>query len=439
MEIINPAIGSLQINEDDVMSHSTDIFSSVSKEVSMIDGVSIAYRPTSLTNNGPYTFIINSQGNQFLQRNSARFWIRAKITKADGTDIGDDAEIAPVCGFAGSFIDKIDVMLDNVEISGLSNVHMNLKYYIETMLSYSSSTKKTHIRASGFYLDEANKFDTASDENSGFKIRKTHSKKSIIFESMCPIHADFLQSDRLFPPGMGLSLVLSRAPDSFLIHANDQGNYKIQIIDMKIYMRHVSLTDAATLGILSQLPTTPISLPYTKTIIKKIVCNSGITSINVPSMITGSLPRSLILCLRREGIEKLYTMNPYNFKPFGMTGMFVKVNGKQYPTDPYDVDFSTPTGAMRLYRDLYDNIGIQHYDSAALVTPELFRHNAFFMAFDLTPDLCHGIHTHMRKTGNIDIEMNFNPALQSPIDIICFASYDCMLHISPKKECDVIY
>ncbi len=442
METVNPGIGVLQVTEDDLISHSTDFFSSPATEISMLSGDTLAYRPVSLSDEGPYTFIVNPQGNRVLLLNTAQILIKVKLMKSDGTSAtaADLKKVAPINSFAGSFIDKVDIQLDGNEILSLTNTHANYKHYVETLLSYGTSASSSHLQAGGFHMDSANQFDTADATNDGWKKRASLISATGEFTLVCPLHSDILHIDRQFPPGIGLSFIITRASDNFLLHATeDSVKFKIKVLGMKLFIRHLSLTDHITGRILSRMKEEPIILPFMKTIIKSFVFPSGLQNVSIPNAINGSLPKSILIFMTKENASSQITLNPYNFQHFNLSEAYTLVNGNQIPVEAYAPDFTNHTGAVREFRHFFDNIGILHNDHGNQVSLSHYKGGCFFLSFDLTPDLCYGFHKHVHQTGTVDLNLTFKTSLPHSIRVFFMSTFDAILQIASDKQCKVYY
>ena len=440
METVQQGFGALQTTEDDVISHSTDIFSLPSTEIAMLAGDTLAYRPTNLDSIGPYHFVINPQGNKVLHLNTARLWIKARVVTGDNTKLISGVGVNLVNNFIGSFCDKVEIALDGADV-GLSNNHLNYKQYVETLISYGNSARESHLQAGGWHVDEANQFEfSATNTSDGITQRTNIIKDSNEFTLMAPIHADLLHTDRQFPPGIALSVIITRASDKFLLQAKDDTvDYKLQIIEMKLFIRHITLTDSATSGMLQKIKTEPISLPFNKTIIKSITQSSSISDLTLPNVIQGSIPKSLLIYMTVDGADSKYELNPYNFQTFSLINAYIRVNGKTIPSEPYTPNFTMSHGYSREYRDFFDNIGISHDDHGNAVSMSMYKGGAFFIAFDLSPDLCNGYHKHLHRTGTIDLFMKTSKPLTKSVRVFIHATYDGLLQITPDKQCKVFY
>lgn len=450
---VDHGIGSLQETVPDLQAHASDLFTMPSQEISMVSGRTTIYRPIDKTNEGPFQFLIEPQGVEYLHLAASRLFLQLKITNADGSPIPATANVAPVNLIGNSLWQSIDIEVSGTPVSELGNMHANYKGYIESLLSYSHPAMLSHLTSSMFCMDTSGKFEdydpyieakpattTAAevvghDPNQGYQDRKITFAKSKSIQLMTPIHCDFLQSDKYLSPGVKLAIRFTRASDKFFLMSPDaNASYKIVIEDIKLHIRHVKLTDAILKQHLILYQTQPAIYLINKTVLKTFAYPAGLPSINVANMFTGVLPKTVIVFMvKATAFTGSYTTNPYNFEHFSLSSGALRVNGEQIPSEPYTPDWAANC-YTREYRDLFDNIGISHHDMGNLITPQLFSGGVFMMAFDLTPDRCNGRHYHPKQSGVINLDLKFNVALAQPINVLAFATYDAVVLIDKNYK-----
>ena len=119
------------------------------------------------------------------------------------------------------------------------------KAQIETLLSYGTAAKETHLKSSLYFKDEAGCEDenktASSSETSGYLMRKALVTESKKFNVVSQLHLDFLNCPKLLPPGCNLKLYLTRQNDEFSIMA-EKGKYKINIIDLQLSYRKIKIS-----------------------------------------------------------------------------------------------------------------------------------------------------------------------------------------------------
>jgi hypothetical protein len=427
----NHLIGSIQQTDNDVIASCTDLFSPASVEVGLIDGYTIAIRPLRNDHFGPYEFIIPTRGNDYIQPNTIRLFLALRVTKKDGTVLADAENVGPANLIASSMFKSVEFYIGGKQIAGLTNDMLHYKTYMETILSYGFDARMSHLKVSGFYKDTAKEFDKTTDANDGYKTRKGLISKSQTLQVEVPLHIDFLQTDKYFPPGLPLIIKFIRESDSFVLMSEQTSNdeYKITIEEMKLYVRYVQVAPEILETHRKQFTTQMVKYPINMTAMRTHPVSAGMSAVSIPNLFSGRLPKSVVLCfLDNENINGSITKNPYNFQHFDVNFISFKFNGKQIPSDPYTPDFSKKHFA-REYRALFDNTGILHNDIGTIVSPDYFMGGMFFVPLDFSPDLCNGRHFHPTKNGVIDLELRFQKALPSNITVLIFAVFNCVVAI----------
>ena len=113
----------------------------------------------------------------------------------------------------------------------------------------------------------------------------------------------------------------------------------------------------------------------------------------------------------------------FTFKPFNLNYAALSVGGEYFPAEGYTPDFKNKLYA-REYYSLFSNTGLHHLNAGNGITYENFADGNFFLAWDLTPDLCGGFHLHPPVLGTTELHLRFAEALSESITILAYASYD---------------
>ena len=224
MENITPhAHVALAYTENDVASHATDIFRPIAQEVSMKGTVLVAIRPTGGDNQtGPYDFKIMQRGDMYIQTSQMRLYMKMKVQKHDGTLPGDTDGVG-ICNLAGNSLFKnMEIQIGGNTIADLQNSHSNYKTYLETLLTYSREARNSHLNASCWQIDTAKylddvKYGVNTDTDKELNTQNTglvDRRKMIAtpFDICFPLHFDFFNCDRLFPPGVSYFCLSNKIP-----------------------------------------------------------------------------------------------------------------------------------------------------------------------------------------------------------------------------------
>ena len=110
---------------------------------------------------GPFTFVIEPQVDRYVQLNKAEVEMVVAVEKkvGDGKCKIHDDVVAPVNLLGAVFWDQVEVTLNGKPFSGASSSSSGLKAYIETLLSYDTDARNTHLQSQLCYLDTPGQFD----------------------------------------------------------------------------------------------------------------------------------------------------------------------------------------------------------------------------------------------------------------------------------------
>ena len=96
-----------------------DLFTIPATKTSISKGQWIEYHPISnITDSGPIEFYVSGTGDKYLDLARTQLFVKAKITKANGTA---DTQVGPVNLFLHSLFSKVDVSLNERLISPSTN------------------------------------------------------------------------------------------------------------------------------------------------------------------------------------------------------------------------------------------------------------------------------------------------------------------------------
>jgi hypothetical protein len=431
----HPGIGSLTITENDELSHMANLFKPPRKEISLISGTSLSVRPIGKDSKGPFTFCIPNYAPSYIQLSSARLWAECRIVHADGSAIKED-DFSVVNMFPSSLFSEIRVELNGHPLSELSTSNANIKNYIENVLTYGRDARESHMQTSMFVMDTANQFDTLGDANEGYTARKKFVEKSRKFDWMCPISHDFLQIDRLIPPGVEIRIELTRARDSFSIMTdNANPDYIVVFDDMKLFYRTLELTPHVMDFHSSQITKTPATYPVNRTVMKNFNIAQGLSNDDSDNLFGGAyLPKSVIVgMMTSSSYNGSYKCSSYNFQHFDCNFACLKVKGVTYPADPYTPKFGEKL-ISREFSDMFYNIGIHHENVGNLMTRALFCGGLYLQPYDLSPCLCNSFHYHEPRAGDVGISLKFGKPLEEAVTIIIMATYDGEVYLDQYRN-----
>ena len=194
-----------------------DLFSVPPTQVSLEKGLWVDHQPvSSVSNGGPITFLSPGTGD-YVDLAKTILVVRAKITKADGTDLDQGEKVGIVNNFLHSLFKQVDVFLKEKQVTQATGTYA-YRAYLETLLNYGPAAKESQLTAALFYKDTAGKMGTADptlaagNDNTNQGLRKSYefSHESGIIEMAGPLFCDVFRSERLLLSFVDLKIILNR-------------------------------------------------------------------------------------------------------------------------------------------------------------------------------------------------------------------------------------
>ena len=381
---------------------------------------------------GPFEFVFEAQNDAYLMLSNLNLYMRAKITRENGTAITAADQVAPLNGVGVTMWEHTEVSLNDFVLSGSASANTHYKSYMETILSYDRGARDTHLKTTMWEMDTAHKYEdnTIGGENVGWKNRQLRTKNSNIFDTSSPITADFLRANNHMAPGNKLSIKMYKARDGFILNTADARRYKFEILDLKLFYACVRLKES--------IPPPKIErylCPRTE--VRRFPVPQGSQTFNCTFHHGGKLPKQVVIAqVETAAVEGDYKKNPLNFQHFGLNRLNLRINGRQVPSEPLKPDFAAATPLVaREYNHIFMNTGKYRVNRSNVVTEDQFCGGATVFPFDLNPDLCNGYHLHPSKPGVGEIEVAWEEALAEPITILVHTTYD-EVYLHKKHEND---
>jgi hypothetical protein len=433
-------LGTFITDQTELTSSGLDSFSVPPVDTILKDGKTVYYYPiTGASDTGPYEFHIVKDPDHYIHLPMTRLEGELEIKNGDGTDVAA-ADLCTVCNlFPQTIFKQVECELNGTEVCDLSTPTYAYKSFIETHLTYGKSAKETHLYCSMYEKDTAGMEELTDDTNLGAKARKERTqKKKINFSNI--IHSDFFQCHKYLIPNTEIKLKFIRNSDHFSLIGEAGKTYKIKVNKLRLQIRKIRIDPGYQQTLESTLATTPALYNLTQSKIKTFNITTGTSSIDIPNIIQGNLPRSVhIGFVSNEAFNGGLTANPFKFGNQSINHFNLKVNGIPVCPTIFQPDFSIPGGAIREYRWFMDNCGIQHENETNGITYDDFTNNSCIWNFDLTPDLCNSFHLHETKTGSMDVSLGFKTAPTAPLYMIVYACYNSAIAIDVDRNVRVIH
>ena len=391
----------------------------------------IAHRPVSaLDDSGPIEFTIPGNPDQYIDLSRTRLYLKIRIIKQDGTRIGAQEKVAPVCNLVHSLFSQVDVKLKDTLVSSSFNTYP-YKSYLEDLLTTGRDAARSHKTSALWYPDsgEFNETDPqANTENYGFLTRQEFTSGSKHVELMARPHVDLFQQPKYLIPGVDMSLKFIRAPPSFYLMAD--GNFKLEILDSKLYVRRVKINPALALAHTGAMEKGQIAqYPLRRGTVTTCTIAQGSLSFHKDTLISGQMPRRVIIgFVSNAAFNGGNKANPFNFRHFGLNFLSLSRGNQNFPSQPLTPDFANSI-YLRAYDGLCSALGVSEEDRGFLINRQNYSSGFTLYAFDLTADQCEGAHSDPVTYGNLKIEVHFAAGLNRPVNLIAYCEFDSCIKI----------
>ena len=431
-------VGTFITENHELASSGLALFDQPIIDSSLLQGKFITIYPSSvLQDNGPFDFIIPSDGQDFTDLPFTRLEGCIEILNLAGATLTETDINAYVNLLPQSLFKQIEVSVNNTQIADLSTPTYAFKSYIETVLTYPKDAKETTLLLEHFNKDTIDKENIFTLLNSiSFNKRNQFAKKGKIYFSML-LHIDFFHSTKLLLPGCEIKLKFIRNSDTFSL-LGDTLQAKIKFHELKLMIRRVTVEPTIASKIEDAINKTPAIYPITQSKIKTFLIPKDVRQERISNIFRGVLPRSIIVgFVTTDAANGAINANPFKFEHFNLNHFQMYINGDPLLTEAFQPDFAN-LNFFREYRWFMDNLGWAHDKESNGVTMEEFKTNTFFLPFDLSPDLSNGATLSQLKEGSLDVLVSFNENLAQNVQMIVFATFNELLLIDKDRNVTLV-
>lgn len=395
-------------------------------------------QPMNGLNCDPYIFEFEPMSDSFLCMGSMSMCGMFSIVRADGAAVDVTDEDAAPNNFIGSTLwQSVETKINDVTINPSSAYNAGYKNYMETILSYEERADQ-FLKCNYFYEDQAGKFSNfkgsgAGDKNKGhfYRFQNMTGGAEGGTQFCAPICNDFIRSNNHLAPNHKLTLRFVRASDDFVLnHAGDK-KYKIILKDLAIYVRRVRIRSDIMGHVMRNPGKAHEHYQSNYTEVKDFAIGKGLQQWRASLISGGRLPKQIIVgMVSTKAYLGATSEHPFHFQHFNLNRINLVINNNRVPQDPLSPDFENNLCNRSLHH-LFQNTGKCGPQRGLWINQARFVGGYAFFPFDLTPDLCNGLHTHAGKDGFLELEMEWAKPLTDGITVLMHVTYDQIVSISP--------
>jgi hypothetical protein len=321
----------------------------------------------NVTSAGPVEFVVTGEPDSYIDLAQTQLYVSLKVVKRNGDNldhhVGEDnagSVVAPVNLLLHALWSQVDVQLNDRLITPSSNTYA-YKAYLETLLTYGPDAKKTYLEQSLFFKDEGGKLGnndpTRNNANNALRQRYKLIDTSAPVEMLGKIHVDVLSTDKLLLSNVDVRLKFTRNSDDFCLMSSEaRDRYKIQISDVKLYVKRVHVSPTVQMAHNRILEKSNAKYHYTKTDVKVMNIPAGSRSIAKDNLYLGELPKRIIMTLVPDSaMSGNIGENPFAFNHYTLNYVALTVSGRSIPSQPLRPNFETGEYARSYNFNLFNS------------------------------------------------------------------------------------
>jgi hypothetical protein len=324
------------------------------------------------------------------------------------------------------------------------NQAYSYRTYLYVMLNASSNSKKYQLGASGWAHDDPDSLDTlvvaaagstAATGNQGFWTRRDWTKSGGTLQVIGPLFLDTWIQSQYFLDNQDFHLKFQRNSPEFALHANDSSKkYKINLLDMKLFIRQVQVSPSVVMGHIKGLANSNAVFKYNGHKLYTKLIKSGGMQDRTDDLCAGVHPKAIILGLvEHESYCGKLEKSPYNFQHFNVNRVELTNNTFHLPGSPMTPNFEKQLIAREYYH-MFLALGKQGvFNDDNGITMKNWAHGSTLFCFNLAPDSCLSGHSQPAKLTNIVLTLSFAKPIDKPIQLICLAIYDTHIEMTGNR------
>lgn len=394
----------------------------------------------------PLEYLYLGTPDQYVLLCDSYLHMKGCIQNADGSNLADKEQVAPVNLWGHALISRSDVYL-NETLTSKDNALQPYKAYMAITVGYGSEAKVSWLQAEGGYQDApGNSFDSVTTKpstNGGFIQRSELAAKSAVVDLVVKPHIDLFMQARPLPPNTNLRIKLYRTPVKFNTMADGSKQFKVKIISASLYLRIIKVDEHVSMIHREKLMNNGRYVyPIRRIVMKSFTITSGVLDHTRPNLLNGQLPRLILMGITtNKAFNGDYTKSPFRFQPFNMRKANLLVNGVCVPSRPYIFNFDRSEGGVeyvRAFRALSEINGSATADRGNGITRTMFEDGYTIVPFILSHDYnVNGM--GLFREGSVQIEIEFSKATSEVLTVILFIEYENTITIGKHGDVVVDY
>lgn len=409
------------------------LFDQQAVQTDILSSKIVDYHPRTAENSGPIEFVIPGSSDEYIDLSYAMVDVRFKILQADGKDIEDAHKVGLNNLPLATLFRDVSLTIAEQQVEG-GQQDYPYKAYFNTVMQFHPAAQASHMKAVGWFKDEAKKFD--DDTNTGFVKRSKLIEKSKVCQLYGPLELDFFKQSRYLLSNTDMRLKLTLNKPEFLLNAYAAvTDFKIHVEDITLYIRRMLVNPSVIKGHMSGMNSQNALYPVQHTKLITFTIPKDQKSFMKDGLFPSETPKMIMVAMTdNDAFNGNIKKNPFHFKHNDLKEIALRVNGVSHPGPPYKPDFST-SQFVRSYADLMNVFGYFNGDDTNGLTMKEFQNGYTIYAFDLTAD--NDVSAPYRQANvpeNIRLDLEFKNNLANTINVLIYAVFDSTIEITKLRD-----
>ena len=281
----------------------------------------------------PLEFIINLQGNGYLDWQDSYLLLKFRILQSNGQNVPEGELVSPDLGFFHALFCNLEIYINSQLVFDANNYYP-FTAIIQRMLSSSPLEKEGKLRQEFWY--ENSTPDVFTEADKGFKTRYEKTKQSRQYTIAGTFVANMFNQSRWLPPGNPVRLVLRRSVPQFsLTSATTEKEgvigspYVVQLDEAIFYAARRIVTPQVTELHRKQLESDNFKYYTNEIDMKSFVISRGMSNSNSDAIVIGKIPKIIVLSMiSNDAFNGVLNKSPFNFQSFGLSDITFTWSGQ---------------------------------------------------------------------------------------------------------------
>lgn len=396
----------------------------------ILDATYMAVQPT-VKNASIIEFNVYSV-DTFIELNKTEVEVKFRIKKSDGTHMGAGDKVAVVNYPVATLFNNVEVTVNDKTITpGTTNYAE--RAVMELLMTYGGDAGANWLQAGLFYKDTAGKMDNADPSvvdaaaNQGLKKRAEFTNQSKLVTVRGKLHVDIFNQGKPLINNCRMRLKFTQNRDAYCLMSNAVNpSYKVEIEEMVLWIRKLTVSDAVQKSIIGK----SIVMPITKVIQKEFTVTAGGKTFVENNLHSGQLPTKIIMGLvRNDAHVGHFKRNPFNWDHFNVSKVSLFRDGQIVDGRPLSFDFANDQ-YMDGFWSTTRATNNRYFNEGTLIQLTDYKGGYTLWTYDITPSQCDEQFNDPKQRGALTVEFEFSEHIPHPLTLCVYLQFDSEIIIN---------